>query len=88
MECSVPDREERVAEAENVTYDALIRFIEKIRFTALAIQVCMRPEEWRESANPIPTHKHLRLRVAEEAPDVGYVSIRRQYEVKTNIREK
>jgi hypothetical protein len=66
-----------------------VGFIEEVRFTALAIQVCVRAEEWRERANPVPAHEHVRLRVTKEAADVGYVSLCRQQEVRTNrILEK
>jgi len=51
-----------------------VGLVEEVRFTAFAIQVCVRAEERRECADPIPTHEHLRLRIAEEAANVSYVS--------------
>jgi hypothetical protein len=50
-----------------------VGLIEEIRFPALAIQVRMRAEEWREGTDPIPAHEHLRLGIAKEAANVSYI---------------
>jgi hypothetical protein len=62
-----------------------VGFIKEIRFTTLAIQVCVRAEEWRERPNPVPAHEHLWLRISKKATDVSYGSLCRQQEVGADI---
>ncbi len=70
MECGVPHRQEGVAQAQYIAHGALVGFVKEIRFAALAIQMCVRSEERRECAHPVPAHEHLRLWVTKEATDV------------------
>ena len=71
-EGGIPYREHTVAKAQHIAHDALVRFVEQIWLAALCVDVCVRPEEGRKHAYAVPTHEHLRLRVAEEASYVRY----------------
>ena len=72
VECSVPHRQEGVAQAQDVAHGALVGFVEEIRFATLAVQMCVRAEERRECANPVPPDEHFRFWITEEATDVSY----------------
>jgi hypothetical protein len=72
VECGVPHRQEGVTQTQDVAHGASVRFVEEIRFAALAVEMRVRAEERRECTYPVPAHEHLRLRVTEEATDVGY----------------
>jgi hypothetical protein len=61
-----------MSETEGRVDDILVRTGKEVRFTSLSINVRMGPEERRKRSNLVPSHEHLRVRVAEETTDIGW----------------
>lgn len=70
-ECGVPDRQHAVPQTEDITDNALVRFAQQVRLTALGVDVCMGTEEGGECTDVVPTDEHFWLWVAEETTNIS-----------------
>jgi hypothetical protein len=72
VERGVPYGQQAVSQPQNVFDHRFEWLVEKVRLSALRVDVCMSAEEGRESSNLIPAHEHLWSGVAKETSYVRW----------------